>query len=244
MDQTDRRITRIDAPQVPLGIRRVWVPALSFLPVMSGHGGLVRQFRAVRETLEDLRAQNTWLRTIAIVSSNDGEGKSFVAANLAISLARKKHTRVLLIDGDLGSGRLHDAFGTSNDDGLAQYWSGERRLYDIVQHGMGTQDTELPSILSRLAFISSGAGGDDHGIADMDLLSSMLDTLGKDYEWIVIDTPSIIDGHDSASIARICHGSIFVVRESVTQFEAAESALRQVGNVIGVIVNGVAGSKQ
>src|ERR1035441_1744744 len=83
-----------------------WKPSVAFLPTLGDRGESIEQFRGLRSKLYQFRDQAK-LKTILISSGLPSEGKTFVAANLAISLARNKNNRVLLIDGDLRSPSLH-----------------------------------------------------------------------------------------------------------------------------------------
>jgi Mrp family chromosome partitioning ATPase len=63
-----------------------------------------------------------------ITSSTNGEGKSFTAANLGVSLAREIHNRVLMIDCDLRNPTLTKWFGLENGRGLSEYLQGSGEL--------------------------------------------------------------------------------------------------------------------
>ena len=65
------------------------------------------------------------LKSIMVSSGLPREGKSFIAANLAVSFARHKAARVLLIDGDMRRSSLHKLLGTSQGPGLTTYLSGK-----------------------------------------------------------------------------------------------------------------------
>ena len=80
------------------------------LPALEHRGAAVEQFRSLRSRMQEFRDLNT-LKSILISSGLPQEGKSFVAANLAISFARHKAHRVLLIDGDMRRSSLHKLLG-------------------------------------------------------------------------------------------------------------------------------------
>ena len=83
--------------QIP---RLPWKPSLASLPTLAESGLAVEQFRSLRSSIYQLRDQIS-LKTIIVSSGMPAEGKSFVAANLALSLARNNELPVLLIDADL-----------------------------------------------------------------------------------------------------------------------------------------------
>ena len=82
------------------------------LPSLMERGLAVEQFRSLRSRIFELRDIRP-LKTILVTSGLPQEGKSFVAANLAISLARHKNSKVLLIDGDMRRYTLHAVLGRS-----------------------------------------------------------------------------------------------------------------------------------
>ena len=87
-----------------------WLPSLHQLPALDQRGAAVEQFRSLRSRMQEFRDLNT-LKSILVSSGLPQEGKSFVAANLAISFARHKAARVLLIDGDMRRASLHKLLG-------------------------------------------------------------------------------------------------------------------------------------
>jgi protein-tyrosine kinase len=93
---------------------------MAFLPTLGDRGESIEQFRGLRSQIYQFRDQAP-LKTILVSSGVPAEGKTFVAANLAISLARNKNNSVLLIDGDLRSPSLHAILGAPDIPGLTEY---------------------------------------------------------------------------------------------------------------------------
>ncbi len=89
--------TTLDLNDVP---RRLWTPSYEWLPALLERGAAVEQFRSLRSRIHELRDISP-LKSILVTSGLPQEGKSFVTTNLAISLARHKNSKVLLIDGDM-----------------------------------------------------------------------------------------------------------------------------------------------
>ena len=83
----------------------------------------MEQFRSLRSRMQEFRDLNT-LKSILVSSGLPQEGKSFIAANLAISFARHKAGRVLLIDGDMRRATLHKLLGCPQGPGLTEYLVG------------------------------------------------------------------------------------------------------------------------
>ncbi len=98
-------------------VPRPWTLSLRQLPALEERGPAVEQFRSLRSRLFELRDISP-LKTILVSSGLPQEGKSFVSTNLALSLARHKNSRVLLIDGDMRRYSLHQILGASRILGL------------------------------------------------------------------------------------------------------------------------------
>jgi protein-tyrosine kinase len=113
-------------------VKRTWTPCLDAIPALRERDEVVEQFRGLRSHLAQARLDAP-LKTVLISSGMASEGKSFVALNLAVSLARSSRNRVLLIDGDLRRPTLHRWLGASNNPGLSEYLEGGAELSEIMQ---------------------------------------------------------------------------------------------------------------
>ena len=81
-------------------VSRPWTLSPTQTPALLERGPAVEQFRSLRSRIFELRDISP-LKTILVTSGLPQEGKSFVSTNLAMSLARHKNSKVLLIDGDM-----------------------------------------------------------------------------------------------------------------------------------------------
>ncbi len=96
------------------------------------------------------------LKSVMVSSGLPQEGKSFVAVNLAVSFARHKAARVLLIDGDMRRSTLHKLLGASGQVGLAEYLAGNAGLLDVMQQIAPATGRHPGSSGSRLAHLHPG----------------------------------------------------------------------------------------
>src|SRR5713226_47514 len=90
------------------------------------------QFRTLRSRLYRLRDKGP-IRTLLVTSTLPGEGKSFVALNLALSITRQHERRALLIDADLRASRLHTRMGAPSAPGLSDYLNGKADEFSVIQ---------------------------------------------------------------------------------------------------------------
>src|ERR1700674_111403 len=98
------------------------------------------KFRALAVRLDAMRKQRE-LNSLQVTSSVINEGKSFVAANLAVTLAKYSGSRTLLIEGDLHRPTLASMFGLKELQGLSDWWSG--RDQDIAHFLVRLNGTAL-----------------------------------------------------------------------------------------------------
>jgi protein-tyrosine kinase len=189
------------------------------------------QFRTLRSRLYRIR-ENRALRTILIVSAAPAEGKTFVAANLAQSFVRQRGCRVLLVDGDLRSPRLHAVLGAPSNPGLAEYLQGEAKEFEIVQKNPHDELYFIPAgnhITHPSELISNSR------------LSQLLEHLAPMFDWVIVDSPPILPVSDASVLAELCDGALMVVRAGSTPSEAAQRACHELpdGKIVGVALNTV-----
>ncbi len=172
------------------------------------------------------------LKALAVISSGSGDGKSFVAANLAVTFSQMGQ-RTLLVDADLRRGRLHLMFGLPNDHGLSSMLN-RRIVPGSLQRVPGLQQLTVltcgplapnPSeLLSRPAF------------------GELLDAFGRSFDIVILDTPGVIEEPDATLIAQRAGAAIVMARRGVSSFDAvvelvASGATPQV-TVLGSVLNG------
>ena len=96
------------------------------------HSTLSEAFRSLRTSVL-LSSSEYPPRSLLVTSAQQGEGKSTVATNLAISLAQQMEYRVLLIDGDMRHPCIHKVFAIKDSPGLVGYLTGEQNWQALVQ---------------------------------------------------------------------------------------------------------------
>jgi len=139
---------------------------------------------------------------LLIASSRPRDGKTTVTAQLGIALARAGH-RVILVDGDLRKPELHLHCGSPpSETGLVQVLQG------VATPAQATQDTAYP----KLSMLSVGEY--DRSLAellDTEQFSELLDTLGHDYDFVLVDSPALGIYPDAAVLASRLGRAVLVV---------------------------------
>jgi capsular exopolysaccharide synthesis family protein len=189
------------------------------------------EFRTLRSRLYRIRESQP-LRTVLIASAVPAEGKTFVAANLAQSIVRQLGCRVLLIDADMRSPRLHTLLGAPPEPGLANYLQGGVKEVEVIQKNPDSELYFIPAgyhVTHPSELIANGR------------LNQLLERVGPLFDWIIVDSPPALPVSDASVLARMCDGVLLVVRARSTPSEAAAKACHELqdGNLIGVVLNTV-----
>ena len=186
-------------------------------------------FRTLRSRLYQI-AGTQKLKRVLVTSSVPEEGKTFVAANLAQSLARQDNSRVLLIDADLRVSRMHHILGASVTPGLTDYLRGQADECGVIQRGLEENLCFIPggSLVSNPSELLLGAR-----------MKHRLDRVTPVFDWVVLDSPPALPVHDASVIADLCDGVLFVVQAGETDFEVAGKAASEFRdkNLLGVVLN-------
>lgn len=166
---------------------------------------------------------------IYITSAEDGEGKSTVAANLAIQMSDLEK-RVLLIDLNLGNPSLGGMFLRTVDYSrtLNALYKGDTTAQEAVVSLTGYLDL-LPTVLERNAVNLDSA------------LFEFISQLAKDYEYVIIDAPSIGQSSDVLRLNQVAKSVLFVIRYDMTPLPVVKDALDQLDKsgirILGCVVN-------
>jgi tyrosine-protein kinase Etk/Wzc len=176
-------------------------------------------------------------RVISVTSATHGEGRTFVACNLATVLAQSGR-KVLLVDADRVNPRIHEIFGVSNESGFT-----ELILQQAGRAGGGPTDTVWSTGMPNL-FVSPGG----RGMARLATLThdprlpAVLDRLCGHFDMILIDTPPVFTDGDALAIGQQADGVLMVVRPGQAPQELVDASVEQCLQhglpVIGKIVNG------
>ncbi len=228
-----------------------WTPSLTQLPALMDRGATVEQFRSLRSRIFEMRDISP-LKSIMISSGLPQEGKSFVAANLAISLAQHKSSKVLLIDGDMRA--IHAApvaAGARRIPGLADYLAGKAGMVDVMQRAEpieavkpapGATDKASYGPMPNLTFIAGGNGGDKAAdLSGNPRFGELIRRASPYFDWIIVDSSPVIPVSDAVNLARACDGVLLVARGGVTKYPVAQRAQSELksANVLGFVLNAV-----
>lgn len=198
---------------------------------MTSENGLdgSERFRTLRSRLYQIRSTRK-LRSLLVTSAVPGEGKTFIANNLASILDRQPSTKVLLIDADMRCPQLHLAMGAPNSPGVTDYLREEAGLEDVLQHGNQGNLCFIPAgnVVANPGELVAGPG-----------MKELLDLICPTFDWVIIDSPPVLPVSDALVLADMVDGVLQVVAAASTNCEDAQKACRefQHKNLLGIVLN-------
>ena len=190
----------------------------------------VAVFRSLRAQLM-LGSLAPTSNTLAIVSPSSGDGRSFVAANLAVVFSQLGE-RTVLVDAHLQKSRLHEMFGTPSVPGLSSALMG--------QSSGALKAVAIPG-LKNLWLVPAGekpTNADD--LLAQNTLVKICSVLKSQYDVILFDTPPGDSSAGGEWIANRCGKALMVVRQDKTGFGATRAFLARIkprAEVVGCVLN-------
>lgn len=192
----------------------------------------VEGLRGLRTALQFsmLEARNN---IVLVTGPTPGLGKSFVSVNFAVVLAAAGK-KVLLIDGDLRKGYLHQYFGMERSKGLS----------DLITGSLDMDQVLRKNVLENVSFIATG----DLPLKPSELLAhqnfgKLLETLAVDYDYVLIDTAPVLAVSDAIIAAEHAATVLLIARAEVTGTGAIKEALKRLSQAgissKGVVLNDV-----
>ncbi len=187
------------------------------------------QYRAIRTRIELLNEKGE-CRLLAIISALPGEGKTMTAINLALVMGMSVGRRVLLMDCDLRTPRIHSTLEIPMEAGLSEVLRGEAALEKALYKIPNENLTVLPAgTLSR----------NPAELVATPRMRETLEQLRERFDHIILDTPPSLQVADAETICNLVDGIIFVVRAGATP---REQVMRAIDNfdrerVVGIVLN-------
>jgi capsular exopolysaccharide synthesis family protein len=198
----------------------------------------------IREAFNSLSVNISFLpiedscKKIAITGANTGDGKTYAAINLAISLAKNlAGKKILLVDMDMRAAdlsalcKLHFNFSDS-ESGISEFLSEKSKEINILKSNVENLSVLLcgKEVYSPTAIINSPK------------LSEFIANAEKEFDYIIIDTPAINEVSDAKLLASAVNGYILTARKGITRLQnlgKAEEELKALdANILGIIFTG------
>lgn len=190
---------------------------------------VVEAYKAIRTNLTFLLATSE-TKVFGITSPEAGEGKSTTSVNMAIAFSQLGD-KVLLIDADMRKSSIHKKLKIENNAGLSNVLAGFNNYSEVITHINDTFDVitagQVPPNPSELL-----------GSARF---KELVETVGREYSYVIIDTPPMDVVTDALVIAPHTAGLVLVVKDHVTPTDAINRAIEAAKfaniNILGAVMN-------
>jgi tyrosine-protein kinase Etk/Wzc len=167
---------------------------------------IAEEFRKLRVSLSFLGIDQNH-KKILITSSISGEGKSFIAANLAVSLALTGR-KVLIIDLDLNNPSIAKNLNVNPEEGITEYLMGQKEPEEIIKRVKAHEN---------LFFISAGQIPENPTeLLANGKVNNIIEYLENIFDIIIIDTSPIVLVTDGYLLTGLCDATLYVIRHKYT----------------------------
>ncbi len=223
-----------------LSVQFQYVPAVAPGQRSSELVAAVDPFGEQAEAFRDLRSRlllERWNEAprcaLAVMSPDMGDGKSYLAANLAVTFSQLRE-RTLLIDADLRTPRQHRLFGVeTKGPGLSGALAGFAGTSELVH--------EVPGLPNLYLAPAGAVPPNPVELLQRPGFGALMHKLLQQFDHVLVDTPAAIRGADSRVIAARCGATLFVARTGRSRMAALEGLLSAVSRgparVAGVVMN-------
>jgi protein-tyrosine kinase len=188
------------------------------------------EFRTLRTRLNHLQTMQP-LHTLVVTSASPAEGKSFTAANLAITQSQIADKRILLADFDFRRPNIDKTFQIDCAPGITDYLQGKKSLGEILRRLEGT----------NLWLLTAGdAVPNPLELLNLKECRALIETLRAHFDWVVLDSPPLLFAADANLLSTMADGTVLVVRIGTTTFDSVSRAVQSLceNNILGIVVNG------
>jgi capsular exopolysaccharide synthesis family protein len=174
------------------------------------------------------------LRVLAVTSASSKEGKTSLAAQLAVSIARATGERILLIDGDMRAPDIHKIFDKDLSPGLSEVLRNECPIEEAIETGFS----------EKMHILTAGRlTGSPHRLLGNDEFPQLLEKLCLIYRYIIVDTPPILPASEALVMARAADAAVLCVRRDYSRMDQVKEAFRRMAGAgirsAGAVLNGI-----
>jgi protein-tyrosine kinase len=190
----------------------------------SGRSRTVEEFRLIKRNLMTQLSQGGSLadqpssRLIMVTSARPGEGKTFIALNLALAFASERDVKALLVDVDTQHSTMQNILGIPGEQGIVDVLAGTCELSDVL----------IQTNIANLMVLPSGRGGPHvPELFSSNLMAALMAEMTRRFadRYVIIDTPPCMASSDAAALAPLVGQIVFIVEAHHTQQMEIEASL-------------------
>jgi len=244
LDKLDRTVTSAKSAQELLGYTLLGdippFPESYLIPEVivkdKPQSSVSEAFRMLQTNLRFFNSGQL-IKVVVVSSTVPKEGKSTIAANLAVTIAQLGH-KVLLVDADLRNPSQHQIWQIPNEVGLNH----------VLQEQLDLEKA-VTEVMPNLEVICAGdLNVNPSVLLDSKQMAAFVERVTQKYDFVIIDSPPLTIAADATILGKLANGILFVVRPGVVNFDSmslAKELLEKADqNVLGLAINGVRPSQQ
>jgi len=174
------------------------------------------------------------MKVLAVTSAVNNEGKTSVAAQLAVSIARATGELTLLVDGDIRSPDIHKIFEIPLEPGLAQFLGHECTLDEAL----------VPDKNRKMHLLPAGRfKGSPHKLFGNGAVKLLLDQVSSRYHFIIIDTPPVLAASEALVVTKAADAALICVMRDVSRVDQVRKAYNRLlatgSHPVGTVLSGI-----
>ncbi len=196
---------------------------------LTWEGPVMVYFRRLNMALSNARKKDN-CKVIAITSPNQGDGKSLITLNMAITLCNNKSSKVIILDCDFRKSSINKTLGFEPDKGLADY----------LNDNASFKESSFYGIVPRLTIMPVGnRPKNSYELLASEKAKELIRFLKKKYDFVLIDTPPVLAFPDAHIVSALSDGVIFVLNAKKTKKNSIKQAVAALTDckLLGCIMN-------
>ena len=192
----------------------------------------LKELSTIEGNIASFASDKQLIKTILVTSCSPLEGKTVSSISMALALSIEANAKVVLIEGNMSSPRIHELFNIDTVPGLS----------DLLISRANLNETMRKTEFKNLTIIPSGSDiSKKLDVFETERLQDLLGSLKKDFDYVIVDGQSVSGSSDVSIISKYFDGIVFVVECEKTRWEVLQQSKEKIkgvgGKILGVVLN-------